>query len=147
MSGRDRSCKRAPERIRTSDLRFREHRSPQDWSATGQTAAYQRDFLLNELGADLGSARLIRSDTFDNWPGQSGSPIFGFWSDGPYAVGVVSGEGDDYNYISGDSLLASIVRRARNDHPYARYASVSVESRPSSASEASDFGRPLYPLA
>jgi hypothetical protein len=116
MSGRDRSCKRAPERIRTSDLRFREHRSPQDWSATGQTAAYQRDFLLNELGADLGSARLIRSDTFDNWPGQSGSPIFGFWSDGPYAVGVVSGEGDDYNYISGGSLLASIVRRARNDH-------------------------------
>jgi hypothetical protein len=52
-----------------------------------------------------------------NWPGQSGSPIFGFWSDGPYAVGVVSGEGDDYNYISGGSLLASIVWRARNDHP------------------------------
>jgi hypothetical protein len=52
-----------------------------------------------------------------NWPGQSGSLIFGFWSDGPYAVGVVSGEGDDYNYISGGSLLASIVRRARNDHP------------------------------
>jgi hypothetical protein len=46
-----------------------------------------------------------------NWPGQSGSPIFGFWSDGPYAVGVVSGEGDDYNYISGGSLLASIVPR------------------------------------
>ena len=90
---------------------------PQDWSATGQTAAYQRDFLLNELGADLGSARLIRSDTFDNWLGQSGSPIFGFWSDGPYAVGVVSGQGADYNYISGGSLLASIVQRARNDHP------------------------------
>ena len=43
---------------------------PQDFSSTGQTAAYQRDFLLNELGADYGSARLIRSDTFDNWPGQ-----------------------------------------------------------------------------
>jgi hypothetical protein len=78
---------------------------------------------------------LIRSDTFDNWPGQSGSPIFGFWSDGPYAVGVVSGEGDDYNYISGDSLLASIVRRARNDHPYARYASVSVAQSQTLASD------------
>ena len=90
---------------------------PQDWSATGETAAYQRDFLLNELGADFGSARLIRSDTFDNWPGQSGSPIFGFWGDGPHVVGVVSGQGDDYNYISGGSLLPSIVNRARRDHP------------------------------
>jgi V8-like Glu-specific endopeptidase len=90
---------------------------PQDWSSTGQTAGYQRDFLLNELGADLGSARLIRSDTFDNWPGQSGSPIFGFWSGGPYVVGVVSGENEDFNYISGGSLLPSIVRRALDDFP------------------------------
>jgi hypothetical protein len=90
---------------------------PQDWSVSGETAAYQRDFLLNELVADFGSARLIRTDTFDNWPGQFGSPVFGFWEDGPYAVGVVSGEGSDYNYIPGGSLLPSIVVRARNDNP------------------------------
>jgi hypothetical protein len=74
-------------------------------------------FLLNELGADFGSARLIRSDTFDNWTGQSGSPVFGFWADGPYAVGVVSGQSASYNYISGGSLLPSLVVRARNENP------------------------------
>jgi V8-like Glu-specific endopeptidase len=90
---------------------------PQDLSGNGEIAAWQTNFLLNELGADYGSARLIRSQTFDNWPGQSGSPIFGFWADGPYVVGVVSGQGSDYNYISGGSLLPSLVNRARNEHP------------------------------
>jgi V8-like Glu-specific endopeptidase len=90
---------------------------PGDFPYSGQTPTYERDFLLNELAADYGSARLIRSDTFDNWPGQSGSPIFAFWSDGPYVVGVVSGEGDDYNYISGGSLLPKMVNKARSGHP------------------------------
>lgn len=90
---------------------------PQDWSGSGEIAAWQTGFFLNELGADFGSARLIRSDTFDNWPGQSGSPIFGFWSDGPFVVGVVSGQGSDFNYISGGSLLPSLVNRARSEHP------------------------------
>jgi V8-like Glu-specific endopeptidase len=90
---------------------------PQDWSGNGEIAAWQTNFYLNELGADYGSARLIRSKTFDNWPGQSGSPIFGFWGDGPYVVGVVSGQGSDYNYISGGSLLPSLVSQARNEHP------------------------------
>ena len=49
--------------------------------------------------------------------GQSGSPIFGFWSDGPYAVGVVSGEGNDYNYIEahvlGDPVLDGSWETAR----------------------------------
>jgi len=90
---------------------------PQDWSGNGEIAAWQTNFFLNELGADFGSARLIRSQTFDNWPGQSGSPVFGFWADGPHVVGVVSGQSSDYNYISGGSLLPSLVNRARNEHP------------------------------
>ena len=90
---------------------------PQDKSPSGSVPYFQTDFFLNELGADLGSARLIRSETFDNWPGQSGSAVFGFWPRGPYAVGVVSGQGSDYNYISGGSLLTSIVSQARRDHP------------------------------
>ena len=90
---------------------------PQDMSMTGQLACYQTDFLLNELGWDLGSARLIRSSTFDNWPGQSGSPVFGFWDNGPYVVGVVSGENESHNHISGGSLLTSLVSRARSEHP------------------------------
>jgi V8-like Glu-specific endopeptidase len=90
---------------------------PQDWSGNGEIAAWQTNFMLNELGADYGSARLIRSETFDNWPGQSGSPIFGFWDDGPYVVGVVSGQGADYNYISGGNLLTSMIGRARSEQP------------------------------
>ena len=90
---------------------------PQDFSSTGQTAAYQTDFMLNEVSLDAGSARLLESNTFDNWPGQSGSPVFGFWEKGPYVVGVVSGENSDFNNISGGSLLTSLVSRARSDHP------------------------------
>src|SRR5215211_6507431 len=90
---------------------------PSDRGWGGTTPVYQRDFFLNELAADYGSARLIRSDTFDNWPGQSGGPVFGFWQDGPYVVGVVSGQGSDYNYISGGNLLTSLVSRARTDMP------------------------------
>ncbi len=90
---------------------------PQDRSSSGHVAVWQTNFLLDELGSDFGSARLIRSNTFDNWPGQSGSPIFGFWNDGPYVVGVVSGENPDFNHISGGSLLTSIVHKARTRHP------------------------------
>lgn len=90
---------------------------PEDWSSVGDTAVYQRDFALDEDDLDLGSARLILSDTFDNWPGQSGSPIFGFWGDGPRVVGVVSGQTSDNNYISGGSLLNSLVNKARSDFP------------------------------
>jgi V8-like Glu-specific endopeptidase len=90
---------------------------PQDWSGSGEIAAWQTDFKLNELDSASGSTRLIRSNTFDNWPGQSGSPIFGFWSDGPYAVGVVSGQATDFNYIAGGSMLPTLVRQAWNEHP------------------------------
>ena len=90
---------------------------PQDWSGSGEIAAWQTEFKLNELDSASGVTRLIRSNTFDNWPGQSGSPIFGFWSDGPYAVGVVSGQASDFNYISGGSMLPTLVRQAWNEHP------------------------------
>lgn len=90
---------------------------PQDWSGSGEIAEWQTDFSLNELDSASGATRLVRSNTFDNWPGQSGGPIFGFWSDGPYAVGVVSGQAADFNYIAGGSMLPTLVRRAWDDHP------------------------------
>jgi len=90
---------------------------PQDWSGSGEIAAWQTDFKLNELDSASGATRLIRSNTFDNWPGQSGSPIFGFWSDGPYAVGVVSGQSPSFNWIAGGSMLPTLVRQAWNEHP------------------------------
>ena len=33
----------------------------------------------------------------DVMPGQSGSPMFGFWSDGPYVVAVASGVGNIFS--------------------------------------------------
>jgi V8-like Glu-specific endopeptidase len=90
---------------------------PQDWSGSGEIAAWQTEFALNELDSASGSTRLIQSNTFDNWPGQSGSPIFGFWPDGPYAVGVVSGQASDFNYIAGGSMLPTLVQQARSEHP------------------------------
>jgi V8-like Glu-specific endopeptidase len=90
---------------------------PGDRGWMGTTPIYQRNFLLNELGADSGSARLVRSQTIDGFKGQSGGPIFNFWTDGPYVVGVFSAEDDDYNYISSGSLLPSMVQKARGDFP------------------------------
>jgi V8-like Glu-specific endopeptidase len=60
--------------------------------------------------------------------GDSGGPIFGFWSDGPYAVGVVSAEGTldpvvtdpsfrTGNWVAGGHEMPDLVNQARSDHP------------------------------
>jgi V8-like Glu-specific endopeptidase len=60
--------------------------------------------------------------------GDSGGPIFGFWSDGPYVVGVVSGEGtldpvvtDPFsrtgNWVAGGHEMPDLVNQARSEHP------------------------------
>jgi V8-like Glu-specific endopeptidase len=60
--------------------------------------------------------------------GDSGGPIFGFWSDGPYAVGVVSAEGTldpnitDWssrtgNWVAGGHEMPDLVNQARSEHP------------------------------
>jgi len=91
---------------------------PQDFSWTGELATYQRDFALDETDFDSDAGgRALLSDTFDNWPGQSGGPVFGFWSDGPYVVGVTSGESSSNNFIAGGSRLTGLVRRARQENP------------------------------
>jgi len=91
---------------------------PQDFSWTGDLATYQRDFALDEEDYDSDAAgRVLLSDSFDNWPGQSGGPVFGFWSDGPYVVGVTSGESSSNNFVAGGTRLTGLVRRARQDHP------------------------------
>ncbi|GAA3907274.1 trypsin-like serine peptidase [Microbacterium invictum] len=90
---------------------------PQDFSRTGDLATYQRDFALDETDYDSDSGRVLESSTFDNWPGQSGGPVFGFWDHGPYVVGVVSGESSSDNFVAGGSPLTGLVRRARTEHP------------------------------
>lgn len=90
---------------------------PQDFSSTGELATYQRDFALDENDYDSDAGRVLLSDTFDNWPGQSGSPVFGFWSDGPYVVGVTSGESSSNNFVAAGERLTGLVRRARQENP------------------------------
>ncbi len=60
--------------------------------------------------------------------GDSGGPIFRFWNDGPYVVGVVSAEGTldpvitdpvfrTGNWVGGGHEMPDLVNQARSDHP------------------------------
>jgi V8-like Glu-specific endopeptidase len=53
----------------------------------------------------------------DVWPGQSGGPFFGWWTQGPYAVGVQSSHDPSQNNASGGQDMVDLVIRARNEHP------------------------------
>ena len=68
---------------------------------------------------DIGSARAAATRTGDFVPMQSGSPAFGFWSNGPYAVAVCSGQGDSgtENWFSAGSDLVELVKTARDQDP------------------------------
>jgi V8-like Glu-specific endopeptidase len=82
---------------------------------------YQRDQNLDEDEWDYGSARAMTTSA-DVMPGQSGSPIFGFWAEGPYVVAVVAATGSVYasgteNWCSGGNLLTRLVNEARANDP------------------------------
>jgi len=72
----------------------------------------------------------------DQTPGDSGGPVFGFWNDGPYAVGTASGgeitlEGfsyitgplfgiwvpEDDNVAAGGAAMVNLIRWARSNWP------------------------------
>ncbi len=53
----------------------------------------------------------------DVFPGQSGGPYFAWWSNGPHAVAVQSGQASDENSASGGSEMVDLVIRARNEYP------------------------------
>ena len=92
---------------------------PNDKGWFSVVPVYQRDFFLRQTNTDFGSARLIRYQTFDNWPGQSGSPVL-FPASGtmaPTSSASYRAKGRDYNYISGGSLLPSLVSQARTEMP------------------------------
>lgn len=82
---------------------------------------WQRDKELDEDEWDYGSGRAMTTAA-DLMPGQSGSPMFGFWSDGPYVVAVVSAVGNVFlsgteNWCAGGSDLTRLVNHARNSDP------------------------------
>lgn len=78
---------------------------------------FQQGFQLDEDDLDLGSARALQTKTGDFMKGQSGSPIFSFWGDGPYAVAVVSADGGGYNWAAAGSDLPALVAEARSVDP------------------------------
>jgi V8-like Glu-specific endopeptidase len=74
---------------------------------------FQSPVSLDEDAWDFGSGRAMTT-TADASPGQSGSPMFGWWPDnGVYAVAVISAEGGGDNWCSGGSDLNRIVKHAR----------------------------------
>lgn len=87
----------------------------------GVEPIFQTKFFLDEDELDVGAGRMMSSTTVDFEKGMSGSPIFGFWPDGPYVVGVacglVSTPFDDYNAVSGGSNLKRLVKAARSRFP------------------------------
>ena len=82
---------------------------------------YERDFHLDEDEADYGDGRAMTSGG-DHCKGQSGGPIFAFWSGRPYVVAVVSADGEmmlsgEENWCSGGSQLTQLVKDARSGDP------------------------------
>ncbi len=86
----------------------------------GVPPVFQTGFFLDEDEWDVGGGRMLESETIDLVKGMSGSPVFGFWSDGPYAVGVVSATASgaaDFNAIAAGSNLTKLASEARSVFP------------------------------
>ncbi|MDG9711823.1 trypsin-like serine peptidase [Streptomyces sp. DH10] len=85
-------------------------------------ANFQTGFFLDEDDFDLGGGRMLITKTGDFLKGMSGSPVFGFWPEGPFVVGVASagangGVFGNYNAIAGGGNLTRLVSKARADFP------------------------------
>ncbi len=88
--------------------------------AGGTWAASQTGFFLDEDDFDLGGGRMLITKTGDFVRGMSGSPVFGFWNEGPFVVGVTSGGVGglgNFNAIAGGSNLTRLINKARADFP------------------------------
>jgi Trypsin len=84
------------------------------------TPTFQTGFFLDEDDFDLGGGRMLITKTGDFIKGMSGSPVFGFWPEGPLVVGVVSAGGSglgDFSAIAGGSNLIRLIAQARSDFP------------------------------
>lgn len=85
---------------------------------SGQRPVFVNRVTLNgdDTGDDAHQFIQHRGDVF---PGQSGGPMFGWWSGdvGPRAVATQSGETSSDNFASGGADLARLVSLARTDFP------------------------------
>jgi V8-like Glu-specific endopeptidase len=98
---------------------------PLDVGGTEYPVFQQRPFrVLDEYdGGDVDDGNLLRAEGDFNF-GQSGSPVFAMFEDGPHAVGLFSGGGtypslsdDQGNFLPAGSHFVHIVNQARSDFP------------------------------
>jgi Trypsin len=62
----------------------------------------------------------LETDNGDATPGDSGGPFFAFWDDGPYIVGVLSGQEEEFfyqdnNVAAAGAAMVNLVRWAQNN--------------------------------
>lgn len=72
---------------------------------------FQDEIALDEI--DGGEHKVLATTTGDFVNGSSGSPVFGWWAPGPYAVGVVSGGSQGKNLVPGGKRMGHLVWVAR----------------------------------
>lgn len=82
----------------------------------GNSPVWQNRKWLDEDAWDFGGGRSMTTDA-DMIPGQSGSPLFAWWSDGPYVVAVWSNFSSTENWCSGGNDMTRLVVHARNVDP------------------------------
>jgi hypothetical protein len=91
--------------------------------ANAERPSYQRGFSFHDDDED-GSATELETDNGDASEGDSGGPLFGWWNDGPYVIGVLVGGEEEYkfpfstednNIGAGGDALNDLIRWARNN--------------------------------
>jgi len=87
-----------------------------DLNLLAEYPTYQADISLEE--EDGGLMKAMSTETGDFTQGHSGGPVFA-WIDGvgPYAVGVVSGEGQGKNWVSGGTAMVRLIKQALAETP------------------------------
>ncbi len=104
------------------------------WSLTGYPGAiaganrpvYQSGVAVLDDDEDGGGQEIEHHG--DSSPGESGGPMFGFWNDGPYAIGTTSGGetisggifgigNEDNNIAAGGNDMVDLVNWARTNWP------------------------------
>ena len=83
---------------------------------SGNSPVWQRRKWLDQDFWDFGDATSMETDA-DLIPGQSGSPMFAWWDDGPYVVAVWSNYTSDENWCSGGGDMTRLVTHARTQDP------------------------------
>lgn len=94
--------------------------------ATGQRPAFQGGYSIIDVDSDSNGGKEIESRSADLTKGNSGGPIFAWWSGDPRIVGVVSGEEQEYwfpfsikwvNVFAGGSGFTNLLWWGRTNWP------------------------------